>query len=119
MREWEKLKVWKKAHQLVLDIYRIIKKFPREETHRLVDQLCRAAVSVPANIVEGQSRNTTKEYLSFLYNARGSHAEVGYHLYLANDLGYVNLEDYGNLIELHDEVGRMLNGLINSLSPKS
>ncbi len=69
---WRDLKVWKKAHGLVLEIYKLTTQFPKDEKYGLIDQLRRAAYSVPANIVEGQSRNTTKEYLSFLYNARGS-----------------------------------------------
>jgi len=58
----------------------------------VVSQMRRSAVSIPANIVEGQSRNTTKEYLSFLYNARGSLEETRYHLLLSKDLGYIRDE---------------------------
>ena len=69
---WRDLEVWQRAHVLVLKIYRLTAAFPQEEKFRLADQLCRAAISVPANIVEGQARQTTKEYLQFLYHARGS-----------------------------------------------
>ena len=75
---WKELEVWKITHQLVLEIYRVTANFPKSETYGLVDQLKRAAYSVPANIVEGQSRHTTKEYLLFLYNARGFLGEVRY-----------------------------------------
>ena len=61
---WRKLKVWQRAHELVLKCYRITATFPKTEVYGLVDQIKRAAYSVPSNIVEGQSRNTTKEYLT-------------------------------------------------------
>ena len=63
---WRDLDVWKKAHALVLEMYKITAEYPKNEAYSLVDQLRRSAYSIPANIVEGQSRNTTKEYLSFL-----------------------------------------------------
>jgi four helix bundle protein len=77
------LDVWKKSHELVLKIYEVSKSFPKNETYALTDQIRRASTSVPANIVEGQSINTTKEYLQFLYNARGSLEEVRYFLLLS------------------------------------
>ena len=69
-----------------MKIYKVTASFPESEIYNLTDQLRRAAASVPANIVEGQSRNTTKEYLSYLYNARGSLEEVRYFLLLSHDL---------------------------------
>jgi four helix bundle protein len=86
---WKELEVWKKAHNLVLEIYKLTAEFPKSEAYALVDQIRRAAYSVPANIVEGQSRNTTKEYLSFLYNARGSIEETRHFLLLSRDLKYI------------------------------
>ena len=112
------LKVWNKAHQLTLQVYRMTKDFPREEKYRLVDQLCRAASSVPANIAEGTGRKTLKEYAQFACNARGSVEEMKYHLILAKDLGYLPSETFEKLKEGYNEVGRMLNGLINSLRKK-
>ncbi len=107
--------VWKKAHGLVLDTYNLTAQFPQHEKYGLVDQLRRAAYSIPANIVEGQSRNTTKEYLSFLYNARGSVEEVRYFLLLSLDLGYINNVGYQKFESGYETVSKMLNGLINSL----
>lgn len=75
-----KLEVFEKSHNFVLDIYKIVKKFPKEEKYRLTEQLIRDCYSMPANIVEGQNRNTTKDYLNFLYNDRGSAYEVKYFL---------------------------------------
>ena len=79
--QWKDLEVWKKAHNLVLEVYKLTAKFPQNEKYGLIDQIRRAAYSVPTNIVEGQSRNTTKEYLYFLYNARGSVEEIRYSFY--------------------------------------
>ena len=88
------------------------------QRYRLVDQICRSATSIPANIVEGQSRNTTKEYLQFLYNARGSLEEIRYHLLLAKDLGYLALDRYKEIKEKCREISLMLNSLIKSLERK-
>ena len=115
MNNWKELKVWKKAHEMVIKIYGVTKTFPSEEIYRLVDQICRSASSVPANIVEGQSRNTTKEYLKFLYNARGSLEETRYHLLLSRDLGYLDLKRYDDLEKGFTEVSLMLNALIKSM----
>lgn len=117
--EWGKLKVWEKAHEFALAIYKSTRVFPKTENLALTNQMRRAAVSVPANIVEGQSRNTTREYLSFLCNARGSHAEVGYYLLLAKDLEYLSSTEYEVHSEAHREIGRMLKGLIKSLPSRS
>jgi four helix bundle protein len=82
------------------------------------DQIKRAVYSVPSNIVEGQSRNTSKEYLSFLYTVRGSIEEVRYFLLLAQDLGFVTPETYRDLENNCQEVSLMLNALIKSLKQK-
>ncbi len=77
---YEDLEVFKKSHQLVLNIYEITKILPNEEKYRLVDQLIRASYSIPSNIAEGNSRNTTKDYINFLYTSRGSANEIKYFL---------------------------------------
>jgi four helix bundle protein len=118
MDSFTQLEVWQKAHQLVLEIYKETKSFPNAERFRLTDQLCRSASSIAANIAEGKGRNSRKEYIQFLYNARGSLEETKYHLILSRDLGYLCSESFDKLIERYNEVGRMLNGLINSLSLK-
>ncbi len=112
---WKELRVWQKAHELVMEIYRTTNEFPKEERFGVVSQMRRAAVSVPANIVEGQARNTTKEYLSFLYNARGSLEETRYYLLLSKDLGYLRDKEYEQLEALCIIISRMLNKLIHSL----
>ena len=115
---WRKLKVWQETHRLVLEIYKVTFSFPKSETYGLVDQLKRAAYSVPANIVEGQSRNTTKEYLHFLYNARGSLEEVRYFLLLSYDLNFLNENIYHELEQKYETASKMLNGLIKSIKSK-
>ncbi len=115
MNSFEELKVWQEAHKLVIKIYKITNGFPREELYRLTSQLCRSAASAPANIAEGQARQTTKEYLQFLYTARGSIAETKYHLILTRDLGYIEDSVYNEIIKSYNKVGKMLNALINSL----
>lgn len=115
---WKRLKVWQETHSLVLEIYKATSSFPKSETYGMVDQLKRAAYSVPANIVEGQSRNTTKEYLQFLYNARGSLEEVRYFLLLSFDLKFLKVNKYKELEQKYESASKMLNGLIKSLRSK-
>jgi four helix bundle protein len=118
LETWKELKAWQRAHSLVLQIYSLTARFPSTERFRLTDQLCRAAASVPANIVEGQSRQTTKEYIHFLYTARGSLEETRYHLLLAKDLELLDLDTYAKLETDYGTVSKMLNGLIQSLKQK-
>jgi len=118
MDSFTELEVWQKAHRLVLEIYRVTEDFPNTERFRLTDQLCRAAASIPANIAEGKGRNSRKEYMQFLYIARGSVEETKYHLILSRDLGYLSSEGFDKLLAGYNEVGRMLNGLINSLKER-
>jgi four helix bundle protein len=112
---WKDLEVWKLSHNLVLEIYVLTKCFPADERFRLIDQLCRAAVSVPTNIAEGKGRNSLREYLQFLSIARGSVEEVKYLLLLARDLDYLDTPKYDEIIQDYDRVGKMLNKLIASL----
>jgi four helix bundle protein len=112
---WKDLEVWKKAHVMVLEIYKFTAAFPNTERYGLIDQIRRASYSVPANIVEGQSRNTTKEYLYFLHNARGSVEEVRYFVLLSKELGYINDNIHEKLESEYETVSKMLNGLIKSL----
>ncbi|MFC2106162.1 four helix bundle protein [Candidatus Bipolaricaulota bacterium] len=119
MDSFTQLDVWRKAHGLVIEIYQVTADFPNTERFRLTDQLCRSASSIPANIAEGKGRNTRKEYIQSLYTSRGSLEETKYHLILSRDLGYLSSECFDKLIEGYNEVGRMLNGLINSLKERN
>ena len=89
MRDHQSLKVFELAHQLVLEVYRASHVSPRDERYGLTAQLRRGAVSVAANVVEGCSRRSNKEFVRFLEIAFGSVREVGYYLMLGRDLGYL------------------------------
>jgi len=109
------LNAWKKAYELALEIYRLSKKFPKQEVYALTSQLQRAAVSVPANIAEGYERNHRKEYLQYLYIAKGSLGEVETYLLLAKDLGYMTEKDFAAISQMRDETARIIKGLVRSL----
>jgi four helix bundle protein len=106
--------VWQKAITMVTDVYRLTTSFPREEQFGLSSQMRRAAVAVPSNIAEGQGRLTRGEFRQFLGIARGSLLELETQLTVARELGYVDSDN--PLFEAICEVGRMLNGLLNSLT---
>ena len=111
---YERLIVWQRAHQLALATYTVTKAFPKDEKFGIISQMRRCAVSVPANIVEGYQRRSVKEKLNFFNIAHGSLAELGYYLKLTGDLGYLVPEKHSQLVELRDEVGRLLHGFIKS-----
>jgi four helix bundle protein len=115
---WKDLEVWQKAHAMVLEVYKLSVGFPSEERFRLTNQLCRAAVSVPANIAEGNARQTTKEYVQFLSVARGSLEETRYYLLLSRDLGYGEVEQYERLESTSESISRMLNALMVALKKR-
>ncbi len=112
---FQDLKVWQKAHGLVLGVYRASKDFPAEEKYGLAAQLRRSAVSVPANIAEGFKRKSKKAFSHFLNIADASLEETKYHLILSADLGYLPCAAFERLREQCDEAGRMLCGLDRSL----
>ncbi len=118
MNNYEQLEVFQKSHALVLEIYNITDSFPSHEKFRIVDQMIRSAYSVPSNIVEGNSKKTTKEYLNFLYISRGSIHELKYFLLLSRDLSYISDKVYQKLLSECDAVGKMLNAMKNSLKRK-
>ncbi len=119
INKFDELKVFQKAYDFNLKIYKLTQKFPIEEKFRLIDQICRSASSVPANIVEGNCRKTTNEFVQFLYQAKGSLSETQYHLMLAKDLKIISIEDFDELISESDEIGRMISGLISYLKLKN
>src|SRR4029079_12676811 len=86
MRDYTKIEAWRLADDLTVAVYECTRSFPREEIYGLTSQLRRAAYSVPANIVEGASRESKKDYLHFLYIARGSLSETQYFIHLAGRL---------------------------------
>ncbi|MDO3693639.1 four helix bundle protein [Wenyingzhuangia sp. chi5] len=109
------LEVWKLAHQLTLEVYQISKNFPSSEIYGLTSQIRRSSSSVPTNIIEGHGRQYKKEFVQFLYIAKGSLEETNYQLFLARDLEYISSEKYEELYEMCTRVKMMLYKLIKSL----
>jgi four helix bundle protein len=112
MQDFQKLKVWEKAHRLAVDIYRSSEGFPKRDGVALTTQLRRAALSVPANIAEGAGKTGNHEFRRFLDIALGSAAETHYHLMAARDIGLLQNDTYDELSSRVVEVRKMLSGLI-------
>ena len=112
---FRKLLVWKRAHQLVLLIYKFTESFPKSELFGLTSQIRRAAVSVPANIAEGYAADGKGQFARFLNISQGSLAEEEYYPILSTDLNYVSGEQYQEAETLRGEVGFLLHRLIQSL----
>jgi len=115
IREFKNIKAWQYADDLAVLVYTKTKSFPKEELYGLTSQLRRAAVSVPSNIAEEASREHKREYLHFLYIARGSVNETKYLIHLSNRLCYFKRNDYEELNKLGEEVSKTLYGLILSV----
>lgn len=108
------LVAWQESHALALMIYKITRKFPKEEIFGLVSQLRRAAVSITSNIAEGFSRISYAEKIHFYSIALGSTTEVQNQLLIARDIGYIDKEDF-SLVDLQSvKAHKLLNGLIKS-----
>ena len=116
---FQKLEIYQLAKEITKDCYILTKKFPSEEKFRLIDQICRSASSVPANIVEGSCRKTTNEFIQFLYQAKGSLSETQYHLLLAKDLKIIDMKIFEELICESDEIAKMISGLISYFKSKN
>lgn len=115
IKHLEDLLVWQKADALALQIYEVTQRFPKEELYGLVSQMRRAAVSIPANIVEGFERQYKKEFIQFLEIAKASLSELGYYLKFSQKVKYLDAEVTHTLLAQTQEIGKMLNGLVKSL----
>ena len=111
-RTFSDLLVWRKAHELVLAIYKFTASFPKPETYGLAAQMRRAAVSIPANIAEGFRRRGQRDKARFMNMAEGSLEECRYYLILARDLGYGETKSLNTILE---EVSRMLNAYATAI----
>jgi four helix bundle protein len=111
------LNVWREAMLLVEDIYRVTAHFPQDERFGITSQIRRAAVSIPSNIGEGGRRKRRKAHLNHLDIALGSQGEVDVQLEIAQRLAYIGDSDHQRIAARIDRIGRMLNGLIESLQP--
>jgi four helix bundle protein len=112
------LEVWNRSLKYVKRIYQITREFPKEELYGLVSQMRRSAISIPSNIAEGSTRQSTKEYIRFLYIALGSSSELEVQLILSRDLEYVTEEIFNELMEERGEISKMISGQIRSLKTK-
>ena len=115
IRTHKDLDVWKDSIELVTKIYQLVSNFPKEERFGLVDQIKRAAISIPSNIAEGAARNSQKEFLQFLYIALGSIAELETQLIISKKLGFLNDE---GIFEDLEKIKSKLLGLIRYLRKK-
>ena len=109
------LAVWQKAMDMVTGVYRAVASFPKSEQYGLSSQIRRSAISVPSNIAEGAGRRQTPAFLNHVAIAYGSLAELETQLLISQRLGFLNGEVVDRLLESTSEIGRMLNGLRNSL----
>ena len=117
--KYRDLLVWQRAMELVKEIYRATKSFPKEEVYGLTAQIRRAAIAVPSNIAEGKGRYSTADVNHFLVQARGSLYELETQVLIATDLKYLSEAESKKLLDSSDEVAKLLNGLIRSLREKS
>jgi four helix bundle protein len=115
MRDFRELKVWGKAHQLVLDTYRATTSFPQAEMYGLTSQIWRAAASIPANIAEGCGRAGDAELARFMQISMGSASELEYHLLLAKDLEFLPSDAHQSLNAQTVEVKKMMASFLTRL----
>ena len=113
---YRQLIAWQKAMDLVEDVYRISREFPREEVYGLTNQVRRAAVPVPSNIAEGQGRGIGGEFAHHLRIANGSRQELETHILIAVRLGFIPQPVADEVLERSFEVGRIISGLLSSLT---
>jgi four helix bundle protein len=116
MKDFRKLKVWEKAHRMVLSVYSVTRNFPREELYGITSQMRRASVSIPTNIAEGCGRGTDGDFSRFLQIAMGSANELEYLLLLSRDLKFLGINDCVELNSQIVEIKKMLTSLIRSVN---
>ena len=113
--DYKELIVWQKSMDLVSEVYKLVRKLPKEETYALSDQIRRSAISIPSNIAEGNARDSTKEYAYFLSVARGSIAELETQLFLCERIGYLESSDLKITFDLITEIRKMLTKIKQNL----
>ncbi len=116
---YKNLEAYKEAKALVKQVYALLKKFPKEETYALCDQLRRAVISVPSNIAEGSGRTSAKDQAHFLEMAFGSLMEVDCQMDIAQDLGYVSLDEHEEITVQISKVAALLSGMRNKCLGRS
>lgn len=113
--DFKELKVWQKAIDVTLDVYKIVRILPSEEKFCLGDQIRRCAISIPSNIAEGHSRNSIKDYIRFLSISRGSLAELQTQLILCMRLMYFSEKEFSDINTRLVEIDKMLSSLMKTL----
>ena len=109
---YKELIAWQKAMDVTAEIYRLVKKLPKEELFILSEQMRKASVSIPSNIAEGHSRNSKKEFIRFLSIAQGSKAELETQLQLSVKVGLLEESDIDKVMGLLAETGKLITSLI-------
>ena len=115
IKRYRDLDIWKKAIELVKDIYRSTEEFPKQEIYGLVSQMRRSAISIPSNVAEGFRRYHNKEYRQFLYVSLGSCAELETQITIAKEFKYIRQDTEAELLEKLDHICRMTSNLIKKL----
>lgn len=115
LTSYKDLTVWQKSTELVIEVYKLTQKFPKEELYGLTNQMRRAAVSIPSNIAEGYARKHRQEYTQFVRVAFGSGAELETQLHISEKLQFAMSTSFEKPKAILDEVMKMLNALIASL----
>ena len=115
IKNFRNLKIWQRGIELVKEVYKITKNFPKEEQYGLSSQMRRAAVSIPSNVAEGFRRRYNKEYKQFLNISLGSSAELETQIVIAKELEYIEGNKEKEVIELIDHICRMISNLIKKL----
>src|SRR5882757_244568 len=118
VKNYRGLQVWQKAHELVLQVFKLTENFPRTDQFGIVSQVRRSSSAVPANIAEGFGRGTTREFLRSLQIARGELEETRYFMFLSKDLGKISQDDFLAVTEVCDSTGKLINALGRSLREK-
>ena len=118
LRTFKDLVAWQKSFAFSVRMYEVSQRFPREERYGLTAQLRRASVSIPSNVAEGYSRDTTRDYIRFLWMARGSLAECETQLLICKQLRLASAEAIDGLLRDVSEINRIMTALIKSLKKK-
>lgn len=116
---FRELRIWQEGFALAVETYRLTKTFPKDEVFAITAQVRRSANSVPANIAEGSGRHSTKEYVRFLFVARGSLKETVSHYLLAQALGYADANAVENVLARYQGLDAGINACIKSLQKKA
>ena len=118
MADYKKLRVWKRAHELMLDVHRVVKGIRGAQYLSLRSQIIRAALSIPANIVEGRAQKSERDFARFLGYAIASNRELEYEVLAAHDIGVVKTADHERLASQIEDVRKMLHGLVGTLNQR-